>query len=144
MKTLQRVWKAPAKLLVRYFPQHFHYQIIFSSLDSYILFFQCSGVLKSGFAMKSERKDLHQSITLPSISDAPFLPAVVRKVFSITYTAALRVSCFILLLSCDMTFYSGTDKHRVINQMCPGTSFYCAVVHHITDFLFVSCVWTSY
>ncbi|KAE8280487.1 hypothetical protein D5F01_LYC21049 [Larimichthys crocea] len=29
--------------------------------------------------MKSERKDLHQSITLPSISDAPFLPAVVRK-----------------------------------------------------------------
>ncbi|XP_051233301.1 uncharacterized protein si:ch211-130h14.4 isoform X2 [Dicentrarchus labrax] len=38
-----------------------------------------TGFLTSGFAMRSESKALHQSSTLPSISDAHLLPVAVRK-----------------------------------------------------------------
>lgn len=37
--------------------------------------------LNSGFAVRSECKDVHQSVTLPVISDAHLLPVAVRKVF---------------------------------------------------------------
>ncbi|XP_076599491.1 uncharacterized protein LOC143328304 [Chaetodon auriga] len=37
------------------------------------------GFLTSGFDMRSESKDVHQSITLPSISDPLSLPVAVRK-----------------------------------------------------------------